>query len=77
MARIGYARVSTADQDLPTARQLEAEGCGLIRSVSHFKEAVVVSVSASRPELHDSGTEVGWRLTRGRLELDLGSDCTR
>jgi len=33
MARLGYARVSTTDQDLEIrVSRLQAEGCGIIRS---------------------------------------------
>lgn len=47
MARIGYARVSTTDQDLDTQlAKLKAEGCGLVRS-----EKVSGASRAGRTEL--------------------------
>ena len=47
MARIGYARVSTTDQDLDLKlARLKAEGCGIIRS-----EKVSGASREGRPEL--------------------------
>jgi DNA invertase Pin-like site-specific DNA recombinase len=47
MARIGYARVSTADQDLEVQLdRLRAEGCGLVRA-----EKVSGASRDGRPEL--------------------------
>ena len=47
MARIGYARVSSIDQDLEgQLERLTAEGCGVIRS-----EKVSAASRDGRPEL--------------------------
>ena len=47
MARIGYARVSTLDQDLDTQlTRLKAEGCGIVRA-----EKVSGASREGRPEL--------------------------
>ena len=61
MARIGYARVSTIDQDLDTQlARLKAEGCGLIRSEKvsrasrdgRTERATIIEFLRKRPTNH-------------------------
>ena len=59
MARIGYARVSTADQDLEVQQaKLKAEGCGIIRS----EKVGVASVDRLKARAAIMGTYVSERM---------------
>lgn len=52
MARIGYARVSTIDQDLETQlAKLKSEGCEVIRS-ERCQAAAVKGARRVRPKPH-------------------------
>lgn len=72
MSRIGYARVSTIDQDLETqVAKLKVEGCGIIRS-----EKVSGASRDGRADLPQSSTFFGQE-TNWSLRASTGWAATR